>query len=231
KKSDRDVISFDLENAEKVIPTLHKKGQKAVCYFSGGEIDSKTNDYKDFVKADLIIYNKRHWENYFIDIRKLNKLKPLIKNRLKRALKYGCDAVEVDNINTPRRYEKSITEKDSIKYAKMVAETAHEVGLSIGLKNSPEHTHVLEPYFDFAIVENCAKYDECKYFQVFTRNNKAVFTVHYSNRGYSLTSNLSTLIKTQKGYGFTCVISSQDLQNHSINYNCDTGKKIGNYLL
>ncbi|OUM58273.1 glycoside hydrolase family 114 protein, partial [Piromyces sp. E2] len=179
KESDRDVINFDLEDAEKVIPTLHGKGQKAICYFSGGETEAKKSDYKDFVNAGVIIYKKTDWGNYIIDIRKLNKLKPLIKNRLKRALKYGCDAVEVDNINTPRRYEKSITEKDSINFAKMISETAHEVGISIGLKNSPGFTKELEPYFDFAIVESCAKYDECKNFQVFTKNNKAVFIIHY----------------------------------------------------
>ncbi|OUM65294.1 glycoside hydrolase family 114 protein [Piromyces sp. E2] len=67
KNIDRDVVTFDLEYAEAMVPVLHKRGQKAVFYFSGGttEYNSSRPDIKDY----------------------------------KKAVKYGCDAVEVDALD------------------------------------------------------------------------------------------------------------------------------------
>ncbi|OUM62365.1 hypothetical protein PIROE2DRAFT_11369 [Piromyces sp. E2] len=41
KRSNLDVVIFDFEYAEKLVPVLHKRGQKTIFYFSGD-----TNEYK-----------------------------------------------------------------------------------------------------------------------------------------------------------------------------------------
>ncbi|OUM59467.1 carbohydrate-binding module family 18 protein, partial [Piromyces sp. E2] len=224
KGSKKDVVNFDLEKAEKIVPILHAKGQKAVCYFSGGRMQSSRKiDYNDFVKAGVAYKGTN-----YIDIRKKSQLQPLLRRRMERALHYGCDAVEVDNLGV-FQYVDEIKQEDTVTFAKWVAETAHDVGISIGLKNVALFVKDLEPYFDFAIVESCAEsVNVCNYYTEFTKNNKAVFIVHYGNRGWELSgSKLKTLIKEQGGRGYTCVWNvNQDLQDYSVNYDCDTGATI-----
>ncbi|OUM68998.1 glycoside hydrolase family 114 protein, partial [Piromyces sp. E2] len=181
-----DVISFDLEYAEKLVPELHKRGQKAVCYFSGGttEYNSNRPDKKDYENAGIILEdtpNGDGWGNYLLDIRKKDKLQPLIRKRFQRAYKYGCDAVEVDVLDLHEQYPKKFSKEDSYTFAKWVAETGHEENISVSLKNLPSLAKRLEPYFDFAIVESCVDYDECSSFKSFTQNNKAVFIVQYKD--------------------------------------------------
>ncbi|OUM62016.1 carbohydrate-binding module family 18 protein [Piromyces sp. E2] len=224
--SKKDVVTIDLEHAEKMVPILHSKGQKAVCYFSGGTMQkSRKIDYDDYVKAGVALPVTSSWGNQYIDIRKKSKLQPLIEKRMKRAYQYGCDAVEVDSLGV-HAHVKEITENDTIVFATWLAQTAHDVGISIGLKNVALLAPELEPHFDFAVVESCAESKNvCNYYKAFSNNNKAVFIVHYGNRDWKLSgSKLNTLIKEQGGRGFTCVLSvNQDLNTYSTNYDCDTG--------
>ncbi|OUM56505.1 carbohydrate-binding module family 18 protein, partial [Piromyces sp. E2] len=146
----------------------------------------------------------------------------------KRAYQYGCDAVEVDCIDV-YHYTKKITKDDVLVFAKWLAQTAHKENISIGLKNVATISEKLQPYFDFAVVESCAESPNvCNYYKAFTKNNKAVFIVHYGNRGWKLSGNkLKTLKKEQGGRKFTCVLSDhENLRGHARNYNCDTGAEI-----
>ncbi|OUM56292.1 glycoside hydrolase family 114 protein, partial [Piromyces sp. E2] len=217
------------------VPILHSRGQKAICYFSGGTTDGKT-DKEDYENAGIIINDDDitdGWGNKLLDVRKKDKLQPLIRKRFQRAVKYGCDAVEVDVLGVHNHYKK-FTKNDSLTFAKWVAETGHEENISVGLKNLPSLAEQLEEHFDFAVVESCANYNECRYFQAFTKNNKAVFIVHYKDHAshrWTLTgSDLNTLTKAQNDSGFTCILADLFLQLHSVNYECNTGKIIGNYL-
>ncbi|OUM56405.1 glycoside hydrolase family 114 protein, partial [Piromyces sp. E2] len=145
-------------------------------------------------------------------------------NRFKRASKYGCDAVEVDSLDI-HNHLSEYTKEDTTTFAKWIAKTAQEENMPVGLKNLPSLAKKLEPYFYFAVVESCALYDECKYFKVFTENEKPVFTVHYKEHGWKLSgSKLNTLKKAQNYEGFTCILSNYDLRDNSINYDCKTGK-------
>ncbi|OUM56122.1 glycoside hydrolase family 114 protein, partial [Piromyces sp. E2] len=154
-------------------------GQKAICYFSGGTTDGKP-DKDEFIKAGLVIKDgiEDGWGNSWLNIKNKEKLQPLIRKRFQRAYKYGCDAVEVDCLNI-YEFRKDFTKEDSFTFAKWIAETGHEENISVGLKNLPSLAERLEPYFDFAIVESCVEYNECKKFKSFTNNGKAVFIVQY----------------------------------------------------
>ncbi|OUM61200.1 carbohydrate-binding module family 18 protein [Piromyces sp. E2] len=230
--SNKDVVTLDLEYAEKTVPILHSRGQKAICYFSGGTTDGKT-DKEDYENAGIIINDDDitdGWGNKLLDIRKKDKLQPLIRKRFQRAVKYGCDAVEVDVLDV-HNHSKIFTKNDSLTFAKWVAETGHEENISVGLKNLPSLAKKLEPYFDFAVVESCANYNECHYFQAFTKKGKAVYTVHYKDHeGHMWTfsnNDLEILTAAHNDSGFTCVLANLDLQSHSDNYNCITGVRMG----
>jgi hypothetical protein len=57
---------------------------------------------------------------------------------------------------------------------------AHRMGFAVGLKNDLSQADILQPYFDFAINEQCFQYDECGAFQPWpSQYGKAVFNVEY----------------------------------------------------
>ncbi|OUM65788.1 glycoside hydrolase family 114 protein, partial [Piromyces sp. E2] len=214
QKSDKDVVTFDLELAKKMVPIFHNRDGKP--------------DKQKFIDAGLVLEGGDGWGNKPLNIKNKKKLQPLLRDRFRRAYQYGCDAVEVDCIDV-YNYTEKISRDDVLVFAKWLAETAHEENISIGLKNVATISEKLQPYFDFAVVESCAKSPNvCDYYKAFTNNNKAVFIVHYGDLGWGLSgSSFKTLKKEQGNRGFTCVLSAkQNLNTHSINYNCDTGAEI-----
>ncbi len=62
----------------------------------------------------------------------------------------------------------------------MIADIAHERGLSVGLKNDLPQIPELLDDFDFAVNEECAQYDECALLTPFIEAGKAVFHVEYA---------------------------------------------------
>jgi hypothetical protein len=62
----------------------------------------------------------------------------------------------------------------------MLADEAHARGLSIGLKNDLSQVDELEPWFDWALNESCAVYEECDGYATFIDAGKAVFHCEYT---------------------------------------------------
>jgi hypothetical protein len=65
-----------------------------------------------------------------------------------------------------------------------IANLAHSKGFRVGLKNDLGQANDLQPYFDFAINEQCWQYNECNYPPPGLRAwpgtyGKAVFNVEY----------------------------------------------------
>ncbi len=65
-------------------------------------------------------------------------------------------------------------------YNRLLADAAHARNLSIGLKNDLEQVGELQPWFDFAVNEECFRYNECDLLKPFIDAGKAVFHVEYS---------------------------------------------------
>ena len=61
----------------------------------------------------------------------------------------------------------------------MLAGLGHHRGLAVGLKYDVDQVRALEPWFDFAVNEECAAYDECAAYAPFTAAGKAVLHVEY----------------------------------------------------
>jgi hypothetical protein len=75
-----------------------------------------------------------------------------------------------------------------------LSELTHKNNLLVGLKNDVEQIDTLEPHFDFAVNEECAKYNECQAYAPFLFNNKSVYHVEYNLRKASTTcKTVSTL--------------------------------------
>lgn len=55
-----------------------------------------------------------------------------------------------------------ISEADQIDYNTWFAGLVHEYGMRVGIKNLVQLADVLEPYFDFALNEECFQWNECE---------------------------------------------------------------------
>ncbi len=103
--------------------------------------------------------------------------------RLDAAAAKGCDGVEPDNVdgytNNPGFPLTGAHQRD---YNRFLAEEAHARGLSVGLKNDLQQLATLEPWFDWALNEECAAYNECGRYTAFQGGGKAVFHVEYVDR-------------------------------------------------
>lgn len=175
------VYDIDLfENAKAVIDALHGAGHKVICYLDTGAWESYRPDAGEF--PEDVIGNSTGWEGErWLDVRQIDVIGPIIGRRMDLAVAKGCDAIEPDQNNG---WENDpgfpITRADSIAWNIWVAEAAHSRGLSVGLKNSITETAELEPYFDWALNEECFQYNECDLLQPFLDAGKAVLQVEYA---------------------------------------------------
>ena len=78
-------------------------------------------------------------------------------------------AVEYDNLASFTRYSNSpFTEADTVEYAKLLVNGAHNMGLAVAQKNTIELIDTGDYKtigFDFALVEECGKYGKCTEFR------------------------------------------------------------------
>jgi endo-alpha-1,4-polygalactosaminidase (GH114 family) len=230
-----DVITIDYQKGADVISKLHSKGKKVICYFSGGTIEPHRDDKDAYYNTpNLVVEGKTRWDENWLNFRN-EAVYPLIRKRIQRAVKENCDALEIDCLGafnheqlTTKYSGKPYTKEDSFKFAKKLSKMAHEEGISIGLKNVATIAPQLVNDFDFAVVESCSmSKNVCALYKDFPKQGKAVFTIHYGNYG-SFSSQVSTMVKEQNGYGYTCTFNDDDnLKHPGYSYNCDNGSKSG----
>ena len=192
-----DIDLFDV--SENVITDLKNSGKTVICYISAGSIEygSGRPDQQDLenISPSVIGNVMENWSSEkWLNINN-TEVRNIMARRMDLALNKGCDGIEPDNINawevdaTNDGYKTgfNITEQQQIDYNIWLANEAHKRGLSIGLKNdigvdAPNTNHIskLVDYFDWALNEQCYKYNECNVYSVFDNANKAVFGVEYN---------------------------------------------------
>ena len=92
-----DIDLFD--NSPEVVAELHRRGARAVCYFSAGSIEGGRPDAGAF-PADVIGQPLEGWPNErWLDVRRLDVLGPVFERRLDLCKAKGFDGVEADNID------------------------------------------------------------------------------------------------------------------------------------
>ena len=176
------VYNIDLfETKKSVIASLHAKGKRVICYFSGGSYEDWRPDAKTFPRTVL---GKKldDWPGErWLDIRQRRALLPIMKARMDLAVKKGCDAVDPDNMDGyANQTGFPLTSADQIAYNKAIAQAAHGRGLAVGLKNDLGQVKALVGYFDFAVNEQCFQYNECERLLPFVQAGKPVFGIEYS---------------------------------------------------
>lgn len=200
---DLDLFDTDAET----VRSLHEEGRVLVCYFSAGTAEEFRADVGSLPAAAI----GRAMEDW-PDERWLDVMHPAVRalatERLDRAAALGCDGVEPDNVDAyANRSGLPLNATEQLSFNRFLADEAHARGLSVGLKNDLDQVGSLEPWFDWALNESCAAYDECGVLRTFTEEaGKAAFHVEYVDRWADAPARaaavcgrgpgLSTLIKT-----------------------------------
>ncbi|MFN8472657.1 MAG: S8 family serine peptidase [Anaerolineae bacterium] len=187
------VTVYDLDGeltSAQTVAQLHALGPnvRVICYMDAGVYETYRSDAAAFQAADAlhhIIGNKdQGWAgSYWLDIRQIDVLKPLMLNRINNWCKAkGFDAVEPDETEVYGNNSGfPITAADDIAYNIAFASWVHDAGLSVGLKGNNTEAPQLYTYFDWALTEQCWEFNECDNFKTsFLKANKAVFSVEYN---------------------------------------------------
>ncbi len=175
------VFDIDLfDNSAAVVASLHRRHRRVVCYLDAGTYENFRPDARAFPRSVLGRPNGWPGERW-LDIRRLAVLEPIMRARLTLCRRKGFDGVEADNVDG---YANDtgfpLTAVQQLTYNRWLARTAHALGLSIALKNDLDQVRQLQPYFDFALDEQCFEYAECAQLRPFVAAHKAVFEVEYN---------------------------------------------------
>lgn len=180
---------YDLDGFEtdaRTVAALHDNGIRVLCYISMGTLEEWRPDAGDY-PPEIIGNEWGDWPGeYFVDIRRIDLLAPILEARLDMCASKGFDAVEPDNIDS---YGNSsdvsglpLTLDDQRSFDLWLANAAHERGLAIGQKNVPELTGDLVATYDFAVTEDCVADDWCEEVAPYLDANKPVFAIEYTDR-------------------------------------------------
>jgi PPE-repeat protein len=201
-----DVQMYDIDlfgTTTATIQALHSAGRRVVCYFSAGSYEPDRPDSDALAKTGLGSTLDGWPDEKWLDIRS-SAVRDIMKARLDLAASKGCDGVEPDNVDG---YDNSnglgLTEQNQVDYNQFLASEGHSRKLSVGLKNSLGLVTKLVGSFDWALNEECLKYDECSSLTPFISAGKAVFHCEYASSASGICD--------KKPQGFSTIIKNLDL--------------------
>lgn len=177
---------YDVDGADtpaQTVATLHAAGRHVVCYMNAGVYENWRADAKAFPQAVIGNADAGWPGEYWLDIRRLDVLGPIMQARMDACKSKGFDAIEPDNIDGfGNATGFTLTAADQLTFNEWLATQAHNRGMSIALKNDNTQAADLLPYFDFALAEDCWTQGWCTTdLARFHAAGKAVFTVEYSD--------------------------------------------------
>jgi Glycoside-hydrolase family GH114 len=185
------------------VQAIHVRGARVIGYIDAGTAETWRPDFPEMQAFDqscdgclfgnpLSNFPDEYWLNIRTNATGVNPntgetqttrafLLDEMRARLTWARLIGVDAIEFDDVDGwQSRNGLSITAADQLRYNIKLANLAHHMGFAVGLKNDLSQADTLQPYFDFAINEQCFQYDECGALVPWsTQYGKAVFNVEY----------------------------------------------------
>ncbi|WP_200956960.1 endo alpha-1,4 polygalactosaminidase [Phycicoccus sp. Root563] len=118
----------------------------------------------------------------------------VVSAQLDTCVGQGFEAVELDNLDSWTRSGGRLTQADAAAYARLLVAAAHARGLAVAQKNTVELLDAPgRPAFDFAVTEDCGRYEECG---AFTRvYGTRVLDVEYTDRGFAAACRTSPSVR------------------------------------
>jgi hypothetical protein len=187
------------------VQAIHVRGARVIGYIDAGTAETWRPDFPEMQAFDqscdgclfgnpLSHFPDEYWLNITTNAKGTNpntgKLQTTrrflldeMQTRLKEARLIGVDAIEFDDVDGWQGGSGlGITAQDQLQYNARLANMAHRMGLRVGLKNDLSQASTLQPYFDFAINEQCFQYHECRTLRSWPKHGKAVFNVEYDSK-------------------------------------------------
>lgn len=106
----------------------------------------------------------RAWGEALLDTRtaaKRRKLAAIVGRWIDGCARSGFQAVELDNLDSWSRSRGLVSRADNKAMARLLVARAHRAGLAAGQKNWATWNGRKGARFDFAVAEECGRYDEC----------------------------------------------------------------------
>ncbi|KAI0020734.1 glycoside hydrolase superfamily [Xylariomycetidae sp. FL0641] len=173
----------DLENTPAAtVAALAAAGHDVVCYFSAGSVEAYRPDAGAF-PSDAVGQTLDGWpDERWLDVRSPG-VREVMTKRITNAKDKGCQGIDPDNVDG---YDNDsgfpLTQADAVDYVRFLAQTARAHGLATGLKNAGDIVESVTDVAAWAVVEQCAEYDECDLYAPFVRAGKPVFHVEYTEK-------------------------------------------------
>lgn len=212
-----DVIDIDRETSKEKIDKLHKEWKIVIAYVSVWSYENYRDDKNDFDKS--IIWNSYpgwDWEK-FLDLSNYEKFSNILESRFDKIKEAWFDGIEPDNmgifewdVEWDELTGFNLTKDDGIRFAKYISKLAHDRDLSIGQKNAESITEDVVDYFDWALLEGSFYYDFTSKFEIYIKNNKAVFATEYSDSISKNTFQNKVCIKSKEIW-FNTIYKNRDL--------------------
>ena len=185
-------------------------GRYNVCYVNGFQTqpDAKRSWLQ---RRDLLLQDGRGrlvedeaWGEWLLDIRthaKRERLARIVGRWTAGCARDGFDAVEYDNLDSFSRSHGLLAARDAKAFARLLVAGAHEAGLAAAQKNWSEWDGSTAG-FDFAIAEECGRYDEC-----------GAYTAAYGDRVLVVEYRARDFASTCAGFGdrLAVVLRDRDL--------------------
>jgi hypothetical protein len=183
------VYDIDGQNATAAdVAAIHAAG--AIAVVDVGTLEQGRPDYAQF-PSSVVGPAVQGWpgENWLlVTAANQSTILPLMKARFESwCAPKGFDAIEPDNLDAFTNIT-GVTQADNLAYDLAIADLAHALPMSIGLKNllpdvDASYVPSLLSSFQWALVEQCYEYAECSAYSAagaFLPAGKAVFDVEYN---------------------------------------------------
>ena len=158
---------------------LRARGRRVLCYFSAGTFEPWRPDAHLFDPADLGAPHAGFPDEPWLNPRSDRVIRIMI-NRMDVAVRIGCDGIELDNVDAHvQETTWNVTAAEQARYARVLANAAHERNLAVALKNSVSLLPGLVDWFDLAINEECFEFDECERYRPMLAAGKPVFNAEF----------------------------------------------------
>lgn len=210
-----DILDLDLfEAMPQDIARLKAQGVRLVCYINAGAWEDWREDAKDF-PPQILGKSYEGWEGErWLDIRAINSLKPILEARFDLCRDKGFDAVEPDNIDGyDNKTGFPLTAADQVRFNRWLAQMAHDRGLSIALKNTPDLLPQLIDSFDWALAEDCLNQNWCQALTPMVQAGKAVFAVEYTDQIPDQSSAWLNACNRAKSLGIAALLKDRELSS------------------
>ncbi len=181
-------------------------GRYSVCYVNGFQTQP---DERAFWRRHRSLVLRRDgrpvvdraWGEWLLDLRtpaRRRALATIVGRWVRGCARAGYAAVEFDNLDSFTRSGELLRRGQALAYARLLVRAAHRAGLAAGQKNAPE---IDGPAlgFDFAVAEECARYDEC-----------GRYVRRYGGRVLAIEYRRSDFERACRGYGGTITVVLRD---------------------